>query len=604
MSTFTYPDQQPQASSSSSSAGPSTGPPNNGISTANNIHPGPSNGSSVPSNNANANAATNISSSNSGGGGANGNGVGGGEDGKKKKPAKRRKVNHACLYCRRSHMTCDEGRPCQRCIKREIGHLCHDERRPKVTDKQPANAVGGMDMPRNFAPVPVYQPPPPPQPSAWPLSVPQSQFLYQPETLGNEFSVLTDFLETLDDGSYFSPPPQNAALMSPPAYPASMNGVGLAGGGMGGVGVGVGVGGMGVGVNGMNGHRMMGQDQDQQQQQQQQQQHGGGGGGGQGQHPLHPQHAPHSYAESLAHAMDLPQPTLQPSSSQSQSQSQSLPQNQNQTQNQTQGQTQDTRPPIPLPPFASATKTEQFLLTAADQESGSRNERLNRVIRSKYEAGLLKPYNYVKGYARLSRWMDRNVSQESKQQILQPLSVLRPKFRAVAQSLRDLDLVFIEEAFERLLLDYDRVFSAMGVPACLWRRTGEIYKGNREFTELVGVDGYMMRDGRLCIYELMAEESAVNYWEKYGHVAFDSSQKAVLTSCVLRYKPHLHGDSATSTRGASVAPGVLTNSNSHTNSSGPGSVNEEGFINCCFSFTIRRDKWGIPTMIVGNFIRC
>jgi len=33
---------------------------------------------------------------------------------KKKKPAKRRKVNHACLYCRRSHMTCDEGRPCQR----------------------------------------------------------------------------------------------------------------------------------------------------------------------------------------------------------------------------------------------------------------------------------------------------------------------------------------------------------------------------------------------------------------------------------------------------------------------------------------------------------
>lgn len=34
----------------------------------------------------------------------------------------------------------------------------------------------------------------------------------------------------------------------------------------------------------------------------------------------------------------------------------------------------------------------------------------------------------------------------------------------------------------------------MGVPACLWRRTGEIYKGNREFSELVGVDGYMMRD--------------------------------------------------------------------------------------------------------------
>lgn len=57
--------------------------------------------------------------------------------------------------------------------------------------------------------------------------------------------------------------------------------------------------------------------------------------------------------------------------------------------------------------------------------------------------------------------------------------------------------MFIEEAFERMLLDYDRVFSAMGVPACLWRRTGEIYKGNREFSELVGVEGYMLRDVRV-----------------------------------------------------------------------------------------------------------
>jgi len=31
---------------------------------------------------------------------------------------------------------------------------------------------------------------------------------------------------------------------------------------------------------------------------------------------------------------------------------------------------------------------------------------------------------------------------------------------------------------------------------------------------------------------------------------------------------------------------------------------EEGFINCCFSFTIKRDKWGVPSMIVGNFIKC
>ncbi|KAK7450566.1 Transcription factor [Stygiomarasmius scandens] len=56
------------------------------------------------------------------------------------------------------------------------------------------------------------------------------------------------------------------------------------------------------------------------------------------------------------------------------------------------------------PPLPAPTKTEKSLLTAADQDPGlSRDGRLSRVIWSKYEAGLLKPYNYVKGYARLSR---------------------------------------------------------------------------------------------------------------------------------------------------------------------------------------------------------
>ncbi|TFL07689.1 hypothetical protein BDV98DRAFT_558309 [Pterulicium gracile] len=433
------------------------------------------------------------------------------DGGKKRKTTKRRKVTSACLYCRRSHMTCDDGRPCQRCIKREIGHLCHDEQRTRSVDKQATGTPTPTVTPNTLerarpsfsAPQPAYAPP------AWP-----STFVYQPETLGNEFSVLTEFLETLDEGSFFTPPPQATQVGNLVGNP----------------------------VNSYTSHASTLGLSDPQ-------------------------------AVSMASTSSNQQPESQP-------QQQPAP-----PPEQTPIQAPDPEPEVPILP--AATKTERFLLTAADQESGSRDERLNRVIRSKYEAGLLKPYNYVKGYARLSRWMDRNVSQESKQQILQPLSVLRPKFRAVAQSLRDIDLVFIEEAFERLLLDYDRVFSAMGIPACLWRRTGEIYKGNREFTELVGVDGYLMRDGRLCIYELMAEESAVNYWEKYGNVAFDSSQKAVLTTCVLRRKPNLSP--------GSLAAGTVAKKDDGA---------EEGFISCCFSFTIRRDKWGIPTMIVGNFIRC
>merc|ERR1712230_183857 len=69
--------------------------------------------------------------------------------GASKSPKKRRKVNHACVYCRRSHMTCDLERPCKRCIKRNIGHLCNDEPRDghgyHKKSKADSDAATGVD---------------------------------------------------------------------------------------------------------------------------------------------------------------------------------------------------------------------------------------------------------------------------------------------------------------------------------------------------------------------------------------------------------------------------------------------------------------------------
>lgn len=62
--------------------------------------------------------------------------------------------------------------------------------------------------------------------------------------------------------------------------------------------------------------------------------------------------------------------------------------------------------------------------------------------------------------------------------------------------------------------------------------------------------------GKLAIHEIMVEESLVSYWEKFGAIAFDLSQKAILTVCSLKNPdPNAHDPQ----------------------------------IRCCFSFTIRRD---------------
>lgn len=157
--------------------------------------------------------------------------------------------------------------------------------------------------------------------------------------------------------------------------------------------------------------------------------------------------------------------------------------------------------------------------------------------------------------------------------------------------------------------DYDRVFSSMGIPACLWRRTGEIYRGNKEFAQLVNVPIEMLRevsnmDSVITLFRSIALIDSIIYsrgdcaytslwpknllwiigrWifsrctltferctlnshaclQKYGNIAFDAGQKAVLTSCLLK-NPDPENTSVMS---------------------------------CCFSFTIRRDKYNIPVTI-------
>ncbi|ODQ80716.1 hypothetical protein BABINDRAFT_60738 [Babjeviella inositovora NRRL Y-12698] len=440
-----------------------------------------------------------------------------------KKPSKRKKkVEIACVYCRRSHMICDDSRPCKRCIKRNIGHLCHDEpvnsrqRKKAGVDDPEAEAGSNGNGPRSFLEQPQQIQPQPfvqfdhtlpnsaSQISLSNLGASSSVLAqtYNPfffsEHAGNEFSSLNAFLDMIDDSELNFIPGVNEIAFGDTMSPEL---------------------------------------------------------------PMPAQPPPQ--IQQIQHA--VPQQPHQLRQSFNGNNNDSL---------QNVFQTAGPLPNSPLfnlqpenQPMVSDSAKAKFFLTAADPTTEiSPEERLKQVIHAKLEAGLLQPYNYAKGYARLQAYMDNYMNQSSRQRILKPLLVFRPAFRAIARTLKDVDLVLVEEVFERMLLDYDRVFTSMAIPACLWRRTGEIYRGNKEFASLVEVSVDELKDGKLAIYELMSEESAVNFWEKYGAIAFDKGQKAVLTSCNLRTRDGRKRRA------------------------------------CCFSFTIRRDRYNIPSCIVGNFI--
>ncbi|KAI2816931.1 transcriptional regulator family: Fungal Specific TF [Aspergillus niger] len=449
-------------------------------------------------------------------------------------PKKRRKVNHACVYCRRSHMTCDSERPCTRCIKRNIGHLCHDEPREpskrsrsendhSAADDEGSsnNEYSGVQMPRNVdgpdaagqqiipdgtiglptSSVTSVQQPGNMASSGQGLNAQQqmigynewiggqSQFqdmhtfhpsyMFNAPEVTNEYNLLGDFLSNslLDDGGVF----QNDELQGIYSDPSLLNS---------------------MATLGNSNQSLLQQSQ-----------------------PAQPQPNQQAQGEPL------------------------------------QG---------PTPAVSNDKARETYYMTAADPSgSDPPEERMNKLLKAKYDAGLLRPFNYVKGYARLNQYMERHLQQASRQKILRQLDKFRPKFRERMQSLTDIELILVEMWFERSLMEYDRVFASMAIPACCWRRTGEIFRGNKEMAELIGVPIETLRDGKLAIHEIIVEDQLVSYWEKFGAIAFDNTQKAMLTSCTLK--------------------------NPNSNSPGDG-------IPCCFSFTIRRDTHNIPSLIIGNFL--
>jgi PAS domain-containing protein len=226
---------------------------------------------------------------------------------------------------------------------------------------------------------------------------------------------------------------------------------------------------------------------------------------------------------------------------------------------------------IPRPGSAvPVDKAREYYLQAADPSGNDTpEERMGRVLRAKYDAGLLKPFNYINGYTRLSTYLESHIAASSKHKIIKTINSFRPKFREKAQALTDMELVYVEMWFEKQLMDYDRVFASMAVPACCWRRTGEIFRGNKEMAELIGVSVAQLRDGKIALHEILTEESMVRYWEEFGTIAFDPAHETLLTACSLK---------------------------------NPSPESTHPIVKCCFSFMIRRDDHKLPALIVGNFL--
>jgi hypothetical protein len=176
-----------------------------------------------------------------------------------------------------------------------------------------------------------------------------------------------------------------------------------------------------------------------------------------------------------------------------------------------------------------------------------------------------KPYDYKEGFHHLVKYVKGCMEKKNILRICRALAQFRPSFMAILIHLSEEDLIFMEKCFQRTLTEYEKLINFSGTPTVVWRRTGEIALVGKEFSLLTQWPRDQLLSKKTYIYELMDNSSAVEYWEQFSLIAFDTSQQCVMTTCKLI---------------------------SHQGTTVP----------CAFCFTNKRDIFDVPLAIVGNFL--
>ncbi|KAI9250626.1 hypothetical protein BY458DRAFT_524635 [Sporodiniella umbellata] len=180
-------------------------------------------------------------------------------------------------------------------------------------------------------------------------------------------------------------------------------------------------------------------------------------------------------------------------------------------------------------------------------------------------ASATTPFSYADGYHYLINYVKTRMSREDLMRISRALALFRPSVLASMMNLTEDDLIFTEKCLQRTLLEYEKLVSYSGTPTVVWRRTGEIALVGKEFSLLTQWSRELLLNKKTYIYEIMSNPSAVEYWEKYALHAFDNTDSAVYSTCIL------------------MSP-------------------TKRVVPCTFCFTIKRDIFDLPSVIIGNFL--
>ena len=263
-----------------------------------------------------------------------------------------------------------------------------------------------------------------------------------------------------------------------------------------------------------------------------------------------------------------------------------------------------------------------------------------------------QPYPYTNGFHGLTACIQRRFSPQKTLRIAKSLASIRPSFIACTKTLNREDLIFMEKCFQRTLMEYEDFINACGTPTIVCRRTGEIAAVGKEFSILTGwrkdvllgrepnmnintggSPGLLSRPGLstpgrvlqpeasdassrpqpVFLADLLDDDSVIEFYEDFAKLAFGDSRGSVTTRCkLLKYRAK--EDKVLKTEDGAVIEMPHHDFKPHhriVSGKSKASVSEgeagmtglgarDGKVECSYCWTVKRDVFDIPMLIVMN----
>ena len=257
------------------------------------------------------------------------------------------------------------------------------------------------------------------------------------------------------------------------------------------------------------------------------------------------------------------------------------------------------------------------------------------------------PYSYTQGFHALTAFLQKRFPSKKVLRIAKALATIRPSFISCNQNLNHDDLIFMEKCFQRTLCEYEDFLNHYGTPTIICRRTGEIAAVSKEFSIITGwnrdvllgkapnlnVNTGSMQSGTqtgtssrgaatprishveidpgrpqpVFLAELMDEDSVVNFYEDFAELAFGASNTSIIGSpcSLIKYKTKeargwgVGEDEGTRQSKQSADPSLrdaLVKGQDVVKELGE----QEGRVACSMCWTVKRDVFDIPMLIVMN----